>query len=144
MMRKRSQAREVALQLLFQHDLNPNPQREDVIRFVSAELPDEELRTFALGLYEGTRSNLASIDERLTRSAENWRLTRMAAIDRNILRLGAFELEDPQTPASVVMNEAIEMARLFGSADSTAFVNGILDRLHRDRTPAPTALEPTP
>jgi transcription antitermination protein NusB len=133
MTRKRTQAREVALQLLFQHDLNPAISREDVLRLTRQQLGEDESATFALALYDGTRSRLADIDARLSAAAENWRLARMAVIDRNVLRLGAYELEDISTPASVTINEAIELARRYGGADSPAFVNGVLDRLHKDR-----------
>jgi transcription antitermination protein NusB len=133
MTRKRTQAREVALQLLFQHDLNPAIGREDVLRFTRDQLGDDEQSAFALALYDGTRSRLDDIDARLGRAAENWRLPRMATIDRNVLRLGAFELDGGDTPASVTINEAIELARRFGSVDSPAFVNGVLDRLYKER-----------
>jgi transcription antitermination protein NusB len=132
MNRQRSQAREVALQLLFMHDLNPAVGREDVLRYVRGQLGEGEPEAFALGLYDGARGRLADIDGRIGRAAENWRLARMAVIDRNILRLGAYELSEAQAPAGVVLNEAIELARRFGSADSPAFVNGVLDRLYRD------------
>jgi N utilization substance protein B len=82
-------------------------------------------------------AHLDEIDRRLTAAAENWRLPRMAAVDRNVLRLGAHELLYlPETPAAVAFDEAIELARRYGSADSPAFVNGVLDRLRRDLTPA--------
>lgn len=150
MIRKRTHAREVALQLLFQHDLNPAIGREDVLRFTREQLGEDELATFALTLYDGARSRRDDIDGRLSRAAENWRLPRMAVIDRNILRLGAYELDSPDTPASVTLNEAIELARRFGSADSPSFVNGVLDRLHREQrqpegtTPPATTPEELP
>ncbi|MFO0846303.1 MAG: transcription antitermination factor NusB [Gemmataceae bacterium] len=133
MIRKRTQAREVALQLLFQHDLNPTVSREDVLRLAREQLDEDDALRFALALYDGTRERMPEIDERLSRAAENWRLPRMATIDRNVLRLGAYELDDPETPANVTLNEAIELARKYGSADSPAFVNGVLDRLHKER-----------
>ena len=134
MIRKRTQAREVALQLLFQHDLNPAVDRAAVERFVHDRLHEVSLEPFCLGLYEGTLAHRADIDARLTAAAENWRLPRMAVVDRNVLRLGAYEvLYTPETPPTVAINEAIELARRFGSADSPAFVNGVLDRLHKER-----------
>lgn len=133
MTHKRTLARETALQLLFQHDLNPGVTREDVLRFTRERLGDDDLQAFALGLYDGTRERLADIDARLAKAAENWRLERMAAVDRNILRLGAHELDRGEAPGSVVLDEAIELARRFGSADSPAFVNGVLDRLYKER-----------
>jgi N utilization substance protein B len=137
-MTRRSRAREVALQLLFQRDYNPVLDRAALERFVHDRLRDPALAPFCLGLYDGTVARLADLDARLTAAAENWRLPRMAAVDRNVLRLGAYEvLCTPETPAGVAINEAIELARRYGSAGSPAFVNGILDRLRQgEPTPA--------
>jgi N utilization substance protein B len=133
-MNRRSRAREVALQLLFQHDLNPAVPRPAIERFVHERLNEAELETFALGLYDGVRERAGVIDARLGQAAENWRVSRMAIVDRNVLRLGAFELLHlPATPANVILDEAIELARRYGSAGSGAFVNGVLDRLHKER-----------
>jgi N utilization substance protein B len=83
-------------------------------------------------LYDGVVAHLVDIDQRLTQAAENWRLQRMPAVDRNILRLGAFELlHSADTPAAVAFDEAIELAKRFGTADSPAFVNGVLDQLRK-------------
>ena len=132
-MTRRSRAREVALQLLFQHDVNPNVPREVIERFVRARLGDAERVHFCLELYDGVLKNLTDIDAKLTAAAENWRLVRMAAVDRNVLRLGAYEVAhtDAKTPAAVAMDEAIELARRYGSKDSPMFVNGVLDKIHR-------------
>ena len=84
------------------------------------------------------RSMTEEIDRRLAAAAENWRLSRMATVDRNVLRLGAYELlHAPATPPAVALNEAIELARRYGSAESPAFVNGVLDRLRQDAAPPP-------
>lgn len=137
---KRSRAREAAVQLLFGRDLNPATSREDVARYLREELQEGDLIAFALGLHDGTVANLAAIDAGLARAAENWGLARMAVIDRNILRLGAYELSHAgDTPAAVVFNEAIELARRYGGADSPGFVNGVLDRYQRDRQKPPPA-----
>jgi N utilization substance protein B len=131
-MTRRSRAREVALQLLFQRDLNKQIDRAAIERFVRDRLRDDTLVPFCLGLYDGVLANQEGIDRRLSEAAENWRLVRMAAVDRNVLRLGAYELlHTPQTPPSVALDEAIELARRYGSADSPAFVNGVLDRLRQ-------------
>lgn len=133
-MARRSRAREVALQLLFQRDHNPNLARADVERFAQDRLRFPELVEFCLALHDGFASNQEDIDRRLADAAENWRLVRMAAIDRNVLRIGAQEiLHMPETPTSVVLDEAIELARRYGSADSSRFVNGVLDRLLQTR-----------
>jgi len=135
-MTKRSRAREVALQLLFQRDHNPAVDRAAVERFAHDRLRDSALEAFCLGLYDGVVSHLGDIDGRLTKAAENWRLPRMAGVDRNLLRLGAYELLfAPETPTGVALDEAIELARRFGSAESSAFVNGVLDRLRQEATP---------
>ncbi len=130
---KRSRARAVALQLLFQRDHNPGVPRSEIESFARGRLVslgDEKMVPFCLGLYDGVAGHLEDIDRRLGEAAENWRLPRMAAVDRNVLRLGAYELLFlPGTPPRVAIDEAIELARRFGSADSPGFVNGVLDRL---------------
>ena len=132
-MLRRSKAREVALQLLVQHDLNPGVGREVIAEFVRERLRDPTLEPFSLGLYDGVVAHAADIDRRLAAAAENWRVARMAVVDRNVLRLGGYEiLFTPETPANVALDEAIELARRFGSAGSSAFVNGVLDRLRQD------------
>lgn len=139
-MTKRSRARAVALQLLFQRDHNPNVDRPTAERFAHERLRDGDLEAFCLGLYDGVTTHLEEIDRRLTEAAENWRLPRMATVDRNVLRLGAFELLFAQdTPAGVALDESIELGRRFGSADSPAFINGVLDRLRKGPEPAADA-----
>jgi N utilization substance protein B len=133
-MAKRSRAREVALQLLFQRDHNPGVDRATVERFVRDRLRDPALESFCLGLYDGVVTCLTAIDRQLAEAAENWRLPRMAAVDRNVLRLGAYELLfAADTPPGVALDEAIELARRYGSVDSPAFVNGVLDRLRQTK-----------
>jgi N utilization substance protein B len=129
-MTPRSRAREVALQLLFERDHNAQPNRQEIERFVEGRLREARARQFCLKLYDGVAAHLAEIDQRLAAAADNWRLPRMATVDRNALRMGAFEvLFCPDTPPAVALDEIIELARRFGSADSPAFVNGVLDRL---------------
>src|SRR5271157_1778841 len=137
-MTKRSRAREVALQLLFQRDHNPNVSRGAVADFARARLGHPPLEPFCLGLYDGVVAHLDEIDRRLGAAAENWRLPRMAAVDRNVLRLGAYELLfTPNTPAGVAIDEAIELARRYGAKDSPGFVNGVLDRLRQTKEETP-------
>jgi transcription antitermination protein NusB len=140
MLTRRSRAREVALQLLYQHDMNPRTRmgRPAVERFVHDRLKDSAVEPFTLSLYDGVVAHAAEIDKKLGAAAANWRLPRMAAVDRNVLRIGAFELIfTPQTPQTVVIDEAIELARRYGSTDSSGFVNGVLDRLRQNETPPP-------
>jgi transcription antitermination protein NusB len=131
-MTRRSRAREVALQLLYQRDLNPHVARPVIERFAADRLHDSELTPYCLGLYDGVVGHAGDIDDRLSAVAENWRLPRMPAVDRNVLRLGAYELlYHSETPPPVALVEAIELARRYGSADSPSFVNGVLDRLRQ-------------
>ena len=128
-MARRSRAREVALQVLYQDDLNPshNPAHSD--QFLNTRLKDPELAEFARLLVAGVRRNRAELDKLLAQTADNWSLERMAATDRNVLRLGAFEILYADTPDRVAINEAVELAKRFGAKQSAQFVNGILDRL---------------
>jgi N utilization substance protein B len=131
-MTRRSRAREIAVQLLFWRDMNPTSPRPAVEQFVQDRLHDPDLKPFSLSLYDAVVNRASEIDDLLRRAAENWRLPRMAGVDRNILRLGTAELlaADEHAPAAVVINEAIELARRYGSKDSPAFVNGVLDKVN--------------
>jgi N utilization substance protein B len=144
-MTKRSRAREVALQLLFQRDANAAVPRPIIEDFARGRLRDETLIKFCLTLYDGVLAHLADIDAKLTAAAENWRLVRMANVDRNVLRLGAYELLFPteDAPPAVALDEAIELARRYGSEDSPAFVNGVLDRINKSAN-AQTLTESAP
>jgi N utilization substance protein B len=127
----------VALQILFQRDHNPGMEQSAIEQFAQARLREPDLVAFCLSLFDGVLNHQTEIDQRLAGSAENWRLPRMSTVDRNVLRLGAFELLfTKETPSAVAFDEAIELARRFGSADSPAFVNGVLDRLRREAEPS--------
>ncbi len=128
-MARRSRAREVALQVLYQDDLNPSHNPADDEQFVRNRLNAPELVEFAASLVAGVRQNRQQLDDRLAQTADHWSLERMAATDRNVLRLGAFEILHSETPDRVAINEAVELAKRFGSKQSAQFVNGILDRL---------------
>jgi transcription antitermination protein NusB len=131
---RRSRAREVVLQVLYEDDLNPQRDLAVSDEFLRRRLHDDsELIEFATQLLSGVRRNRAEIDSLLSERAANWRLERMAVTDRNILRLAAFEMLYTETPDRVVINEAVELAKRFGAKQSSQFVNGILDRLLRDR-----------
>ncbi len=129
-MSRRTRAREVALQVLFQDDFRPPEGRvgSDAM-FLQGRLMNDELVAFARSLVDGVRRNREELDELLSQTADNWTLERMAATDRNVLRLGAFEILYADTPQRVAINEAVELAKRFGAAQSAQFVNGILDRL---------------
>lgn len=129
--RRRSKAREVALQALFQLECprrSPFPYEE----FVKRRLLEDTQLAFCRQLVMGSRAYHREIDDRISMAAENWRITRMAGIDRNILRMAAYELLfQPATAGRIVLDEALELAKKFGSQDSVKFVNGVLDRLWR-------------
>lgn len=141
-MARRSRAREVALQLLFQRDQNSTPvPRLAVEQFASERLlGDVEMTAYCLALYDGTLARQIDIDRRITATATNWRLPRMHPADRNVLRMATYELlfEAVPQPLEVVINEAIELSRRFGSADSPSFVNGVLDKIAKARHEVPT------
>jgi N utilization substance protein B len=129
-MLRRSRAREVVLQLLYQDDLNPERELAPDVDFMNQRLHrDEELIGFAQTLLNGVRRNRGELNEALEQHAANWSLARMAVTDRNILRLGAFEILYSDTPGRVAINEAVELAKRFGAKQSAQFVNGILDGL---------------
>ena len=129
-MSRRSRAREIALQLLYRDDLNEDHGNAPDDEFMRSRLSgDPGLIQLAQSLLRGVRNHRETIDNRLKLASENWNLERMAATDRNILRLGAFEMMFTDTPPKVAVNEAIEMAKRYGDQDSPRFVNGILDRL---------------
>jgi transcription antitermination protein NusB len=128
-MAKRSKAREVVLQVLYQDDLNTDVEPIDRDRFLRSRLrEDDELIVFARSLIDGVRRNRGELDALLAKTADNWSLERMAATDRSLLRLGAYEILYTQTPGAVAINEAVELAKRFGTAHSAQFVNGILDK----------------
>lgn len=125
----RKQARQLVVQMLYQVDLNPEITAGEVRRMIDEHGRNQTVRTFAWQLFTGVMEYQKQIDEQIVRVAENWSLKRMAVTDRNILRLGVYELLHTDTPSSVILDEAIELAREFGSAQSPQFVNGILDKL---------------
>jgi N utilization substance protein B len=128
-MSRRSRCREVCLQMLYQVDVNPDTKPDSVRSQVREQLPDTELADFCWQLFAGVMESRGLLDEKIEAVAENWTLKRMAPTDRNVLRLGSFELLFTPTPHKVVIDEAIELARKFGTSQSAQFVNGILDKL---------------
>jgi N utilization substance protein B len=134
-MGSRRKARECALQMLFAADV-AEMTADEVVRSYWAELGEAELdetaREFATRLASGTLSNLELLDERIRSRAEHWRISRMAVVDRNILRLAVYEFLFEPTPRTVAINEALEIARRFSTNEATQFINGILDAIKRD------------
>lgn len=128
----RRNARIVVVQILYQDDLNPQHSPAWDENLIKRRLRRPELVAFAQSLLTGVRLHRSELDAKLSAAAENWSLSRMAITDRNVLRLGAYELLFTDTPPRVVIDECVELAKLFGSQQSGPFVNGILDRLYRD------------
>lgn len=129
----RSRAREIVLQALYQIDLNPQAAAADVGRFVAARLHGGPLVPFAVALFDGVRGAISEIDPFLDARAERWRVSRMAATDRAILRMATWELLHSDTPPAVVADEAIELAKRYGGEGSGKFVAGILGRIIAER-----------
>ncbi len=130
---KRRKAREHALQILFQLDIRKEKPSAAVLKHFWAEYKtDEEIRNFAEEIVKGTYKHLSKINDLIHQCAKNWSLDRMAVVDRNVLRMAIYEiLYRIDIPTSVTINEAIEIAKKFGTDESGAFVNGILDRVAR-------------
>ena len=149
--RRRTRSREVALQFLYQLDLRgpgssgPDEFLADLDAFLADGDQPAEVRSFARELIVGTAESRDRIDTLLRRIARNWDLERMATVDRNVLRLAVHELLDrSDIPPKVTINEAIELAKKFSTANSGAFVNGILDRVRIDHESSRKTSSPTP
>jgi N utilization substance protein B len=121
--------------MLFAADIS-EARADELVRSYWAELSDEETETsareFATRLATGTLAHLTELDERIRSRAEHWRISRMAVVDRNILRLAVYEFLHEPTPRTVAINEALEIARRFSTYEATQFINGILDAIKRD------------
>ncbi|MBI3312173.1 MAG: transcription antitermination factor NusB [Candidatus Omnitrophica bacterium] len=131
---KRSRAREIALKVLYQLDVTRDDPEEGLKIFFRHHRVPVNSQSFIGLLVRGTAEKRSEIDALLSKHALNWSLDRMAMVDRNILRLAAFELLfHNDTPPKVVINEAVELAKRFGSFDSSKFVNGVLDAIHKKK-----------
>jgi N utilization substance protein B len=137
----RRRGREIALQVLYQADVQPDLGAEAALAQVLAHFEDEvggppgvELRQFVERLVDGVLGRQAEIDALLARASQHWRLERMARVDRNLLRLAVYEMRFAgDVPAKVAINEAIEIAKRYGAQETPAFVNGVLDRVLEGR-----------
>jgi len=124
----RRKARELALQMLYQHDLSGNPPDTIIMTFEDLQKSKPNTREFATRVFKGTVDNLPKIDAMIVQQADNWRIERMAVVDRNIIRMSIYEfLHENDTPKLVIIDEAIEIAKRFGTQKSSQFINGILD-----------------
>jgi transcription antitermination factor NusB len=136
-MRKRTQSREYALQILYQIDLTGESVSVSLENFWQNQLSvDSSVKDFAIQLVNGTVDNIKIIDEKIAKYATNWELDRMATVDRNILRMGIYELLFlNDIPRKVSINEAVDLAKKFSTEESGKFVNGILDTLSQKECP---------
>lgn len=126
----RSIAREAALKMLYQLDVREDLEPEQLFAELDELTENEDARRYGRDIVLGARANMSAIDAELEAVAHNWTLTRMAALDRNVLRLGAYELMfRPDLPPAVSINEAVDLAKNYSTKDSGAFVNGILDKI---------------
>jgi N utilization substance protein B len=131
-MGKRTKARECALQLLYQWDLTREPMDRVSGLFWQIRTSTEETKAMAERLARGAQRELERVDRAIGAASTHWRFDRLAAVDRNILRIATYELmAESDTPASVIINEAVEIAKRFSEAESPAFVNGVLDAVKR-------------
>jgi len=133
----RRSGREAALQMLFQIEASGVSARQAITLFWRTfEEADPEGRAYADAAVEGVYDNREAIDARISAASQNWRLERMSRVDRNLLRLGTWELVyKPDVPLAVILDEAVELSKAFGTEESSAFVNGVLDRVATDVGP---------
>ncbi len=132
----RHEGREAALRMLYQSELSGDGMESVVKTYFRSDLLDDSLgetsRRFAEHLVRGIVKRREELDRLITQGSSHWRIERMAAVDRNVLRLALFELvDDPETPAPVILDEAVELAKLYGGEESGAFVNGVLDGIRK-------------
>ncbi|MDG1928702.1 MAG: transcription antitermination factor NusB [Nitrospinaceae bacterium] len=137
-MGKRRTARELALKFLYQTEFNSNSPDSELNSFCDRANVSEEVQNFTQALIKNILFHKKEVDELLEKISANWSPDRMAVIDKNILRLGICELLfDPTAPPKVVINEAVEIAKKFGTEESPDFINGILDKVFKDSKVAP-------
>ena len=137
----RTRARRQALQLLYQWDLRRTPIDEILGGYYESLLVGDDTPArprrdaFAEGLFKGAVDDMTNLDDRITRHAEHWKIQRMPAVDRNILRLAVYEMTRTETPPAVAIDEALELARMFSGEESVHFVNGVLDAVRKEIAP---------
>ncbi|HOE27711.1 MAG: transcription antitermination factor NusB [Candidatus Aureabacteria bacterium] len=132
-MGSRRRSREFALQCLYGIEISHEDPERALAEFWAEHPADEEVRRYASGLVKGACAARGEIDRLIAGCAKNWTLERMAAVDRNILRLAVYEMRSGgEPPPAVIINEAVDIAKKYSTPDSGAFVNGILDRIHKD------------
>ncbi len=142
-MRRRTLGREHALKILYQLDITQRPLEAILVDYWKADdtkdVKDEVVIEFAAALSKGVVQHLKVIDDKISEYATNWQLKRMAVIDRNSMRIGLYELKySTETPPKVAINEAVELAKKYGDLESSKFVNGILDKIHKKEIVEPS------
>ena len=137
-MSSRRRSRQRALQILFLWDARRQPVDDALNAYYNTLFSEEHpvRDAFVSELVHGTIQHLGDVDDRISRHAEHWRMERMPAVDRNILRLAVYEMTSGGTPAAVIIDEALELARKFSNEESVQFVNGVLDAVHRELAPS--------
>lgn len=139
-MGKRREARECALQVLFQLEFDGGDLERSLEEFWAGKEPRDDVRDYAGWLVRGLQARKAEVDGLIKDTSEHWRLERMGLVDRNVLRLAVFELlEESVLPAPVIINEAIEIAKKFSDEKSATFINGLLDAIRRKLAARPGA-----
>ena len=129
----RRKARECALQILYALDLNPQPVADFLHVYWDLNPSKEEVREYTSNLVEGTLKKRKEIDSLISTHSSHWKIDRMPVTDRNILRLATYEMiQEASVPHKVIINEAIEIAKKFGTTDSSIFINGVLDSIHQN------------
>ena len=133
-MPSRRRSRQRALQILYLWDARRQPVDEAINAYYETLYSDErpERDPFVADLVRGTVEHLTGIDEQITKHAEHWRMERMPAVDRNILRMAVYEMSHAGTPIGLTIDEALELARKFSNEESVQFINGVLDAVHRE------------
>ena len=131
-MGKRRQSREWVLKFLYEYELNRDSFEKQVSQFLERNPASEDVRQFASRLIHATIEHQPEIDQKLKKSCDHWALSRMAVIDRNLLRMAACELLYFSTPPGIAIDEAVEIAKKYGGENSPEFINGILDRLKNE------------
>lgn len=130
----RRQAREIALQTLFQLDFSPQTSAQDLLNLIGESF-DEATVSYSKMLVAGVRDQSAAIDAAIQAASPRWKIERMASVDRNLLRLATFEMffSSELLKPNIAINEAVEISKVYGTAESSAFINGILDQIAREK-----------
>jgi N utilization substance protein B len=128
-LRERRKGREIALQALYQMEITREESEQALASFAERSEASPAAKSFALELVRGVLAERAAIDALIAEASENWRVERLSRIDLNVIRVAVYELRSMNLPLEIAINEAVEVARRFGSGESTAFVNGVLDQI---------------